>query len=79
MNYRIARRDAHNKDAQLSTAINNMLAEPGKYQINTDDSFRFLTLNHAMLGYISALGAHRTQLQDDQTHQLSIRGSPHYS
>lgn len=70
MNYRIARRDAHNKDAQLSTAINNMLAEPGKYQINTDDSFRFLTLNHAMLSYISALGAHRTQLQDNQTHQL---------
>ncbi len=70
MNYRIARREAHNKDAQLSTAINNMLAEPDKYQINTDESFRFLTLNHAMLSYISALGAHRTQLQDNHTHQL---------
>ena len=69
-NYRIARREAHNKDAQLSTAINNMLAEPDKYQIDIDKSFRFLTLNHAMLSYISALGAHRTQLQDNQTHQL---------
>ncbi len=36
----------------------------------TDESFRFLTLNHAMLSYISALGAHRTQLDDEHTHHL---------
>ena len=70
LNYRIARRDAHNTDAQLSTAISNMLAEPGRYRMATDESFRFLTLNHAMLSYISALGAHRTQLDDEQTHHL---------
>jgi len=70
LNYRIARRDAHNTDAQLSTAISNMLAEPGRYRMATDESFRFLTLNHAMLSYISALGAHRTQLDDEHTHHL---------
>ena len=70
LNYRIARRDAHNTDAQLSTAISNMLLEPGRYRMATDESFRFLTLNHAMLSYISALGAHRTQLEDESTHHL---------
>ncbi|WP_299013992.1 YccS family putative transporter [uncultured Photobacterium sp.] len=70
LHYRITRRDAHNTDAQLSTAISNMLVEPGRYRMATDECFRFLTLNHAMLSYISALGAHRTQLDDDRTHQL---------
>jgi uncharacterized membrane protein (TIGR01666 family) len=70
LNYRIARRNAHDTDAQLSTAISNMLAEPGRYRMCTDESFRFLTLNHAMLSYISALGAHRTRLEDEHTHQL---------
>ncbi|ELP5729966.1 TIGR01666 family membrane protein [Vibrio vulnificus] len=70
--YRIARRDAHNQDANLSSAISNMLIEPGKYQTAVDESFRFLTLNHAMLSYISALGAHRTRLDDESTHQLVL-------
>ena len=70
LSYRIARRDAHDTDAQLSTAISNMLAEPGRYRMATDECFRFLTLNHAMLSYISALGAHRTRLEDERTHHL---------
>ncbi|MCQ1060100.1 YccS family putative transporter [Photobacterium sp. DNB23_23_1] len=70
LSYRIARRDAHNTDAQLSSAISNMLLEPGRYRMATDESFRFLTLNHAMLSYISALGAHRIQLEDESTHHL---------
>ncbi len=61
LSYRIARRQAHNTDANLSSAISTMLAEPGKYRTAVDESFRFLTLNHAMLSYISALGAHRTR------------------
>ncbi|PSW05775.1 YccS family putative transporter [Photobacterium lipolyticum] len=71
LNYRISRSDAHNTDAQLSTAISNMLAEPGRYRMATDESFRFLTLNHAMLSYISALGAHRTRLEDERNHLVS--------
>ncbi|WP_036800368.1 YccS family putative transporter [Photobacterium marinum] len=72
LHYRIARRNAHNTDAQLSTAISNMLAEPGRYRMATDECFRFLTLNHAMLSYISALGAHRTRLGDESTHQIQL-------
>ncbi|CZF86519.1 YccS family putative transporter [Grimontia marina] len=70
MAYRVARRGAHNGDAQLTTAISNMLAEPGRYRTATDESFRFLCLNHAMLSYISALGAHRMQMDDDSIHEL---------
>nr|WP_269135244.1 YccS family putative transporter [Vibrio cincinnatiensis] len=72
LSYRIARRDAHNQDAALSAAVSNMLAEPGKYRTATDESFRFLTLNHALLSYISALGAHRTRIDDEHVHQLVL-------
>jgi uncharacterized membrane protein (TIGR01666 family) len=73
LSYRIARRDAHDQDAALTTAIHNMLSEPGKYHKAVDESFRFLTLNHALLSYISALGAHRTRLDDQSTHQLILK------
>lgn len=72
LSYRIARRDAHNQDAALAAAVSNMLAEPGKYRSATDESFRFLTLNHALLSYISALGAHRTRIDDESIHQLVL-------
>lgn len=60
--YRLSRRHAHNMDARLNAAIMNMLTEPARYQRAKDESFRFLTLSHAMLSYISTLGAHRMQL-----------------
>ncbi|WP_322804553.1 YccS family putative transporter [Vibrio alfacsensis] len=72
LSYRVARRQAHNNDANLSSAISTMLAEPGKYRTAVDESFRFLTLNHAMLSYISALGAHRTRIEDETIHQLVL-------
>lgn len=72
LSYRISRRNAHNQDANLTAAISNMLVEPGKYRAAVDESFRFLTLNHALLSYISALGAHRTRIEDETTHQLVL-------
>lgn len=72
LSYRIARRHAHNQDASLATAVSNMLAEPGKYRAATDESYRFLTLSHALLSYISALGAHRTRIDDETVHQLVL-------
>ncbi|SHO55455.1 YccS family putative transporter [Vibrio quintilis] len=72
LRYRIARRNAHDQDAALTTAINNMLAEPDKYKKAEEESFRFLTLNHALLSYISALGAHRTRLDNHITHRLIL-------
>ncbi|USE35106.1 YccS family putative transporter [Endozoicomonas sp. SCSIO W0465] len=60
--YRLSRRHAHDMDARLNSAIMNMLTEPGRYQRAKEESFRFLTLSHALLSYISTLGAHRMLL-----------------
>ncbi|AUI87840.1 TIGR01666 family membrane protein [Vibrio azureus] len=70
LSYRIARRHAHNTDANLSAAVHTMLSEPDKYRTAVDESFRFLTLSHAMLNYVSALGAHRTRINDESIHRL---------
>lgn len=70
--YRIARRNAHNHDANLNNAISAMLSEPGRYRTAVDESFRFLTLSHALLSYISALGAHRKRVNEAKTHQLIL-------
>jgi YccS/YhfK family integral membrane protein len=65
--YRIARRDMHNADAALSVALSNMLREPGRYRRNLDAGFRFLALSNTLLGYLSALGAHRGALDEAAT------------
>ncbi|CNA99831.1 putative inner membrane protein [Yersinia ruckeri] len=62
LTYRIARRDAHNSDAELASVISNMSAEPKNNRETQDAAFRLLCLNHTMLSYISALGAHREML-----------------
>ncbi len=61
--YRIARRDMHNADVALSVALSNMLREPGYARGNLDAGFRFLALSNTLLGYLSALGAHRAQAE----------------
>lgn len=70
LDYRAARREAHRQDANLSTTIHRMLIEPERYQLSTDACFRFLTLNHVLLSYISALGAHRTQIINKDIYNL---------
>lgn len=74
--YRIARRDMHNADAALSVALSNMLREPGRYRRNLDAGFRFLALSNTLLGYLSALGAHRAAL--DGEHDPSIAQAGEY-
>lgn len=61
--YRIARRDAHNRDAELASVVSNMSSEPDASAEIRDAAFRLLCLNHTFTSYISALGAHREQLQ----------------
>lgn len=62
--YRIARRDAHNNDAELASVISNMSADPNADKTIQDAAFRLLCLNHTLLSYISALGAHRKRLNN---------------
>nr|WP_237467892.1 YccS family putative transporter [Vibrio stylophorae] len=66
--YRVARRQAHNADARLTNIVTAMLGEPERRRYATDASFRFLCLSHALLNYISALGAHRARIEDSEVH-----------
>ena len=68
--YRLARRNAHNADAALSTTLSNMLLEPGHFRRDAETGFRFLVLSHTLLNYLSALGAHRESLPDDARDEL---------
>lgn len=73
--YRLARRNAHNADAALSTTLANMLMEPGHFRKEADVGFRFLVLSHTLLSYLSGLGAHRgTELPND-VRELLIDGA----
>ncbi|MGL5147617.1 MAG: YccS family putative transporter, partial [Plesiomonas shigelloides] len=47
------------------SVISNMSSEPLRSRRILEEGFRLLCLNHAMLGYISALGAHRHKLPDN--------------
>lgn len=60
--YRIARRDAYNRDAELASVVSNMSTEPRVTAETREVAFRLLCLNHTFTSYISALGAHREQL-----------------
>jgi uncharacterized membrane protein YccC len=60
--YRLARRNAHNAEAALSTTLGNGLMEPGHFRKEADTGFRFLVLSHTLLNYLSGLGAHRGEI-----------------
>jgi uncharacterized membrane protein (TIGR01666 family) len=64
--YRIARRDAHNRDAELASVVSNMSSEPDVTAQTREMAFRLLCLNHTFTSYISALGAHREQLTNPE-------------
>ncbi|KJH76432.1 MULTISPECIES: YccS family putative transporter [unclassified Pseudomonas] len=73
--YRLARRNAHNADAALSTTLANMLMEPGHFRKEADVGFRFLVLSHTLLSYLSGLGAHRETLLPAEMREYLIEGA----
>ncbi|MTH46788.1 YccS family putative transporter [Intestinirhabdus alba] len=62
LTYRIARRDAHHRDAEFASVVSNMSSEPDVTAETREAAFRLLCLNHTFTSYISALGAHREKL-----------------
>ncbi|WP_409307178.1 YccS family putative transporter [Pectobacterium sp. B1J-3] len=66
LTYRIARRDAHNCDAEFASVVSNMSSEPHAIRSKMDSAFRFMCLNHTLLSYISTLGAHREKITDPE-------------
>jgi YccS/YhfK family integral membrane protein len=75
--YRLARRNAHNADAALSTALSNMLKEPGFVRREGGSGLHFLVLTHTLLSHLSALGAHRQQLEDDPSNAAILQAADH--
>jgi uncharacterized membrane protein YccC len=73
--YRLARRNAHNADAALSTTLANMLMEPGHFRKEADVGFRFLVLSHTLLSYLSGLGAHRETPLPPEVREQLIEGA----
>lgn len=61
--YRMARREAHNADAEFNLVVNNSYRESWSSAEIQDAASRLLCLNHSLLSYISALGAHRQKIK----------------
>jgi len=70
LNYRVARRAAHNTDAEVASLISTLATEPDFDPYQKTLAFEFLCLNHTFLSYIAALGAHREQSQDQDILKL---------
>ena len=66
LDYRVARRDAHNCDAEFASVVSNMATDPKSYHTTQEHAFRLLCLNHTLLSYISALGAHREKIDNEE-------------
>lgn len=75
--YRIARRAAHNRDAELTSVVSNMALEPKTTPEKNETAFRLLCLNHTLTSYLSALGAHRDQLTDTAVLDLLDQSACH--
>ncbi|MCF9034260.1 YccS family putative transporter [Acinetobacter nectaris] len=65
MSYRTARRFAHNRQTELANMISSLSTEPNPNKTLIHDAFRYLILSHSQLSYISALGAHRHTVDDE--------------
>ena len=64
LEYRKARRAAHNAQIELSNMISSLSTEPQPNQELIHYAFRYLVYSHSQLSYVSALGHQRTQIQD---------------
>lgn len=62
--YQHSRRAAHNAQIELSNMISSLSTEPNPNPELVQTAFRYLVYSHSQLSYISALGSHRTQLND---------------
>jgi len=63
LDYRLARRNAHNADAALSGALSEVFNEPAYLRRHGAAGMRFMVQAHTLLNYLSALGAHRLEGQ----------------
>ena len=72
VDYRKARRAAHNAQIELSSMISSLSTEPNPNQSLIHHAFRYLVYSHSQLSYVSALGSHREQVYDQQILDLML-------
>ena len=72
IDYRRARRSAHNAQVELSSMISSLSTEPNPNQQLIHSAFRYLVYSHSQLSYVSALGSHREYVQDIQVLDLML-------
>lgn len=72
IDYRRARRDAHNAQTELASMISSLSTEPHPNPQLIQHAFRYLVYSHSQLSYISALGSHREQVQEAQILELML-------
>ncbi|RYF67331.1 MAG: TIGR01666 family membrane protein, partial [Comamonadaceae bacterium] len=77
LDYRLARRTAHNADAALSTALSQMLQEPRPVRRHARLGMQVLVQSHTLLNFLSALGAHRGQLAIEENDPLVAQSAEH--
>ncbi|WP_075181161.1 YccS family putative transporter [Pantoea sp. 1.19] len=70
LDYRIARRDAHNSNAEFASVVAGLGADKRVEESIKERAFALLALNHSLLSYVSTLGAHREQI--DQPELLAL-------
>ncbi|WP_241645586.1 YccS family putative transporter [Rosenbergiella metrosideri] len=66
VSYRIARREAHNADAELASVIALTENKAWSSAEAKEASFSVLCTNHSLLSYIAALGSHRQHTHNAQ-------------
>lgn len=74
VNYRVARRNAHEAAAALSSTLSDMSGEPEKYAASMQQGFTLLKINYSLVGHISALGAYRSHIHKNETDQAFLAG-----
>lgn len=72
IDYRKARRAAHNAQTELSSMISSLSTEPNPNQNLIHNAFRYLVYSHSQLSYVSALGSHREEIHDQQVLELML-------
>ena len=74
--YRSIRRQTHEQAAMLGSTVSDINSEPHKYAAQQENAFRLLNLNYSLIGYISALGAYRSQIENREHDPFLARYYP---
>lgn len=67
LRYRVARRASHDQAAALSSVLSDMSSEPEKHGQRLQEGFALLKINYSLISYISALGAYRDKMHNDNS------------